>query len=90
MRIPAGVQIDKGNNKDFVMQLHRNIYGQKQAGRVWYNYLVEKLLTIGFVQSSYDQCLFYRGQVVYVLYTDDSILAGPVEAELDQVLTDLK
>jgi hypothetical protein len=27
---------------------------------------------------------------VYILYTDDSILAGPDEAELDQIIDDMK
>ena len=43
-----------------------------------------------FKQSKIDHCLFYRGQSVYVLYTDDSILAGPNEAELDQIINDMK
>ena len=34
MKIPAGIQIKEGNNKDYVLKMHRNIYGQRQAGRV--------------------------------------------------------
>jgi hypothetical protein len=33
--------------------------------------------------------VFYRGQVIYLLYTDDSIAAAPTDAEIDQVLHDL-
>ena len=32
--VPGGV-----NRKAFVLKLHRNLYEQKQAGRVWYKYL---------------------------------------------------
>ena len=32
---------------------------------------------VRFVQSKVDKCVFYPGKVMYVLYTDDSILAGP-------------
>ena len=36
MKIPAGVKLEDGaNTKDYVLQIHQNIYGQKQAGRVW-------------------------------------------------------
>jgi hypothetical protein len=36
MKIPAGVKLGDGaNTKDYVLQIHQNIYGQKQAGRVW-------------------------------------------------------
>jgi hypothetical protein len=37
-----------------------------------------------------DDCMFYKGQVMYVLYTDDSILAGPDPKEIDQIIEDVK
>ena len=72
------------------MQLHRNVYGQKQASRVWNKYLVDKLVNVlGFVQSETDECIFYGGPVVYLLYTDESILAEPDQKEINQVIKDL-
>ena len=58
----------------------------KQAGRVWNQHLVERLLRIGFKQSQYDECLFYQGNAIYVLYTDISILMGLDEKELNDVI----
>ena len=73
------------------MKLHKNVYGQKQAGRVWYRYPTKNLLEeLGFEISQVDECVFYRGKTVYILYTDDSILAGPDPEEIEQVLKDLK
>jgi hypothetical protein len=46
--------------------------------------------TIGFTQSTIDECVFYKGRSIYILYTDDSILAGPDESELDQIIEDTK
>ena len=67
------------------------MYGQKQAGRVWNQYLVNKLINeLGFTQSKIDECVFYRGRTMYVLYTDDSLLAGPCQKEIDQIVKDLK
>ena len=77
MKIPAGVKLKKGKNSEYVLKIHKNIYGQKQAGRVWFEYLTKKLFAIGFKQSKHDACLFYRGKVLYALYTDDSIMTGP-------------
>ena len=37
-----------------------------------------------------DECVFYRGKTVYILYTDDYILAGPDPEKIEQVLKDLK
>ena len=92
MKIPAGVELEDGaNTKEYVLQIHRNIYGQKQAGRVWNKYLVNKLVKeLGFKQSKVDECVFYRGKTLYVLYTDDSLLAGPDLKEIEQVIYDLQ
>ncbi len=91
MKIPKGFSIDKGNTDDYVLKILRNIYGQKQAGRVWNQYLTNKLIgTLGFTQSKTDECAFYQGKTMYALYIDDSILAGPDKKEIDQIIIDLK
>ena len=91
MTIPKGFEIEEGQNQDYVLQIHRNIYGQKQAGRVWNQHLTKILIKkVGFEQSKVDNCVFYKGQVMYVLYTDDSILAGPDPNEIDKIIDDMK
>lgn len=90
MKIPKGFTIDNGNAKDYVLSIKKNIYGQKQAGRVWNKHLVQKLKMAGFRQSTVDECVFYHGNCIYMLYTDDSILAGPTDEELDQVVNQMK
>ena len=40
MKIPRGMEIEGKNKDDYVLKLHRNIYGQKQAGRVLCQYLL--------------------------------------------------
>ena len=92
MECPRGFQIkDVGDPKEYVLKLHRNVYGQKQAGRVWYQYLTNKLVKeVGFERSEVDECIFYKGNVIYVLYTDDSILTGPDKGEIDQVIRDIR
>ena len=44
---------------------------------------------MGFTRSKIDECILYRGKTVYLLYIDDSILAGP-DKEIAQVIKDLK
>jgi hypothetical protein len=89
MNVPKGFEIE-GGDEEYVLQLHKNVYGQKQAGRVWNDYLRTKLVKIGFVQSKYDECVYFRGSVMYVLYTDDSILAGPNDKDIEQAIEDIK
>ena len=92
MRVPAGIELEDGSDpKEYVLMIHRNIYGQKQAGRVWNRYLVKKLVQdLGFQQSAVDECVFYQGSTLYVLYTDDSLLAGPNKAEIDKINEELQ
>jgi len=67
------------------------VYGQRQAGRIWNKYLVNILTNkLHFKQSKYDVCIFYRGSTIYLLYTDDSILAGPNQTEIKNIIQELK
>jgi Reverse transcriptase (RNA-dependent DNA polymerase) len=52
MSVPVRIELEDGADpKEHVLKLHRNIYGQKQAGRVWIQYLVKKLTgKLGFKQ----------------------------------------
>ena len=92
MEIPRGYELADGKNKqDYAFKLHANLYGQKQAGRVWYQYLSKRLVEdVGFTKSKIDECVFYKGSTVYVLYTDDSIIAGPDQEEIDQVIQEIQ
>jgi hypothetical protein len=87
MDMPKGFDMSEGNRKDCASKIHRNIHGQKQAGRVWSQHLVDKLVgELKFVQSRHDECVFYRGTTMCASCTDDSILAGPDKAEIDQII----
>ena len=91
MAIPAGYKIENGENRDYALKLHGNTYGQKQAGRVWFQHLTQRLIKeVGFKQSKIDECIFYKGSVIYVLYTDDSILTGPNKKEIEQIVKDIQ
>ena len=84
MQVPKVFEISGAKKGEYVLQLKRNIYGQNQAGRVWNHYFVDKLTNeLGFVQSKIDKRVFYRGKVLYILYTDDLILAGPNEKYIE-------
>ena len=88
MSIPKGFEVD--GDEEYVLKLKKNLFGQRQAGRVWNQHLIERLKAVGFVASQIDECLFYKGQSVFVLYTDDSILAGPNSKELDSIIEDMR
>jgi hypothetical protein len=64
MKIPKGFEaegygIEREDAQDYILKIHKNIYGSKLAGRVWNQYLVRKLKKTGFTQSIVDECMFY-------------------------------
>jgi hypothetical protein len=44
MELPTGIHTKHGISKDHVLKLLTNIYGQKQAGRVWNSYLINQAM----------------------------------------------
>jgi Reverse transcriptase (RNA-dependent DNA polymerase) len=86
MEVPKGFNVG-GSRITHVLKLLRNIYGQKQAGRVWNGYLTKGLIQMGFTQSKYDMCLLWRGICIIVIYTDDTIIAGPLLEEVLETIT---
>ena len=86
MQIPKGFEIEGKTRLTHVIQLIKNLYGQKQAGRVWNQHLHNKLIELGWEQSKADECLYYHGDVLFIVYVDDGILVSPHKEHIDQQL----
>ena len=78
------------NLKQKVLKLNKNLYGSKQAGKVWFNFLKKGLGQRGFKQSKADECVFYKGTVNFMVYMDDAILMGPDVDKIQKVIESLK
>jgi hypothetical protein len=83
MEVPQGFNVD-GARGDYCLRLRKNLYGQKQAGRVWNQFLHDGLLARGFVQSTVDMCVYYRKSVLLMIYVDDGIFIGPNQGDIDE------
>jgi hypothetical protein len=79
-----------GNSKDHVLKLEKNIYGQKQPGRVWNSFLMDKLLSIGFTPSLIDDCAFFRNDIIFMVYVDDSIFLGNNDSKLQDAIKEIQ
>jgi Reverse transcriptase (RNA-dependent DNA polymerase) len=66
------------------------LYGQRQAGRVWNQHLHSALLELGWKQSKVDDCLYYKGKVVFVVYVDDGILVSPDSNQIQVELSTMR
>ncbi|KAL7474375.1 LOW QUALITY PROTEIN: hypothetical protein ACHAW6_000350 [Cyclotella cf. meneghiniana] len=87
MEILQGIEMTGGNTKDYVLQLLAIF--MKQAERVWNQYLVSKLESIGFTQSRIDECVFYRDDIIFIVYIDDGIFVGTSDDQLSHVIKEL-
>jgi hypothetical protein len=87
--IPKGCSIE-GNRNDWAMKVINNIYGQKQAGRVLYKYLRNKLIKEPqFQQSKYDPCVMWKDGCILVIYTDNTNITGPVGNNIDKIIKEV-
>ena len=56
---PAGVVLFKSKG-DTVLKLIRNLYGLKDAGKIWFEHLAKGLKRMGFKPIVSDTCLYVR------------------------------
>jgi hypothetical protein len=86
MELPQGIQTKHGNSKDHVLKLEKNIYCQKQAGCIWNSFLVDKLISIGFTPSLTDNCVFFRDDIIFMVYVDDGIFLSNNDLKLQDAI----
>jgi hypothetical protein len=89
MELPTGIPTKHRNSKDHVLKLLANTYRQKQACCMWNSYLVTKLREINFKQSLIDNCVFYRDNVIFIVYINDGIFLGPSDQQLRDIINEL-
>jgi hypothetical protein len=90
MELPQGIQTKHENSKELVLKLEKNIYGHKQAGFMWNSFLVVKLTSIGFTTSLIDDCIFFRGDVIFMVYMDNGIFLGSNDLQLQEVIKEIQ
>ena len=89
LQLPNGIETETGNSKTHVLKLLHNVYGQKQAGKVWDDFLSENIFKIGFERSKIDECVFYRGSLVFLVHVDDGIFVSFDGTSIDNVIKEL-
>jgi hypothetical protein len=90
MHLPRGLTFAGVHRSTHCLKMKKNLYGSRQAGRVWNQHLVNGLVrTLKFKQSAIDECVFYRGTTVLLIYVDDGILSGPSADEIQTIIKEL-
>jgi hypothetical protein len=90
MHLPRGLTFAGVHRKTHCLKLKKNLYGSRQAGRVWNQHLVHGLVNaMKFKQSVIDECVFYRGTTVLLIYVDDGIISGTSAKEIQTIIHQL-
>ena len=73
-----------------VYKLIQNLYGLKDGGRTWAQFLHKGLIERGWKQSSVDSCLYTKPNIILVLYVDDACLLSPNKSVIDAEIKSLQ
>ena len=91
MQQPEGY-VESGK-EELVCRLKKSLYGLKQSPRCWNNAFKEFMLSLGFVQSDADPCVFIRvlndKLAIVTVHVDDLILLTETEEEMIDLKTNL-
>ena len=71
-------------------KLIKNLYGLKDAGKTWFDYLKKGLKQRGWKQSQVDECLFTKQGIILVAYVDDAILLSPFKSLIRKEILSLQ
>ncbi|SGZ30860.1 BQ5605_C046g12247 [Microbotryum silenes-dioicae] len=89
IRVPDGIYMPGK-----VLQLHRSLYGLRQAGRIWNDEIDSALSALGYVATESDHCVYVRttGDVRHyiALYVDDLLMISPSLPEIERTLQGLE
>jgi len=69
-----------------VYKLIKNLYGLKDAGKTWYDYLRSR----GWKPSLVDKCLFTKDKIILVLYVDDAVSISPNQLLINHEIRSLQ
>lgn len=66
--------------EDKVCKLQKSLYGLKQAGREWYRKLNKYMISINFIKSEINPCVYVDNSngsdVIIIIYVDDLLIAS--------------
>ena len=67
LRLPQGYKQKRMTRKPHVLKLKCNVYRQKQAGRMWNQYMDQVMKFIVFTPSKFDPCLYYHKSIIFLV-----------------------
>ena len=89
MELPQGIEIADGKESR-VLKLNKNLYGLKQASHNWFVMLSNGLKDRGFTPSDMDPFVFYKEDMIVLVYVDDMIAVARENKQIDDLVESLR
>ena len=86
MELKMSIELESGKKGEHFFKLLANLYMQKLAGHMQNHNLVDKLLSVGFKQSQIDECVFYHGDMNFIVYVDNGLFIGHSDSKLETMI----
>ncbi len=51
---------------------------------------MDKLTSLGYISSLINDCVFFRGDIIFMVYLDDGIFLGNEDAQLKQAIQEIQ
>ncbi len=51
---------------------------------------MDKLTSLGFTPSLIDDCIFFRNDIIFMVYVDDSIFLGNEDSKLQDAIKEIQ
>ena len=88
IHLPRGFKSSKTGKT--CLRLKKSLYGLSIAPKKWMELLHGALIEMGYTQSSFDQCLFYKDGVLIGTYVDDCCCAFKDKKLSEEFVSDLR
>lgn len=89
VELPPGGYNKHPDNAGMVLEVHKSLYGDVRAPKLWYRHLRAALELVGFTVDDHDACLFTKPGCVFVVYVDDAILMAESSDTINAILDQL-
>lgn len=78
MEQPEGFEDPNFPAADYVLEIIRGLYGRHSSGLEWYDTLCNILITLDFIRSEIDPCIFTNDEhsLIVAVYVDDFLVSA--------------
>jgi len=91
IHLPRGFTSSENNDgTKTCLRLIKSLYGVSIAPKAWYEHVCKALFSIGFVRSSFDNCVFNRPGLMLAQWVDDFCCVYQTQSHMDQFVSDLR